>query len=162
MKKYILYTVIFGKRSCLVTYAESPAYEVKMLSGSFENPDLAHQEVKRTFQCERTYLTEGAFDSRVRRLSEQYQRDFAELQAWNQGKHSTQKKGRTPMALTNEQFFSALTPSGLELAEDYLEQDLETLQENGLPVHDTVAGLLTLHARKVEEQEEDESTSCDA
>ncbi len=158
MKQTIYYTIIIGKRSCLVTYAQPPEYSVKLFSSSFATPDLAHEEVKRTFQCERTYLTEGAFDSRVRRLSEQYQCDEALLQAWNQGQPSTTpKKGRSPMALTNEQYFSLLPTNGLELAEEYLEQDLETLQENDLPVSDTVTGLLMVHARL----EGQEDTSCD-
>jgi hypothetical protein len=41
----------------------------------------------------------------------------------------------------------------LELAEEYLEQDLAALQENDLPVSDTVAGLLLVHALQEEEQE---------
>jgi hypothetical protein len=57
------------------------------------------------------------------------------------------------MTLTNEEYFNALPANGLELAEVYLKQDLETLQQNGLPVCETVAGLLTVHARKVEQEE---------
>jgi hypothetical protein len=45
------------------------------------------------------------------------------------------------------------------LPEECLEQDLETLQENDLPVHDTVAGLLTVHALQQEEQEKDDPTT---
>ncbi len=55
--------------------------------------------------------------------------------------------------ITNEQYFNNLTANGLDLAEEYLEQDLATLQENDLPVSDTVAGLLTVHALKGERDE---------
>lgn len=58
-------------------------------------------------------------------------------------------------ALTNEQYFSSLSSNGLELAEEYLDQDLKTLQEYDLPVNDTVAGLLMMHTLR-DEQEEDE------
>jgi hypothetical protein len=44
----------------------------------------------------------------------------------------------------------------LELAEEYLMEDLETLQENDLPVSDTVAGLLTVHALQQEQEEQEE------
>jgi hypothetical protein len=60
------------------------------------------------------------------------------------------------MALTNEQYFNHLPVNGLEAAEEYLEQDLKVLQENDLPVSDTVAGLLTVHALQEREQEEEE------
>jgi hypothetical protein len=57
------------------------------------------------------------------------------------------------MSLTNAQYFNALPASGLELAEEYLQQDLETLQENDLPVSDTVAALLLVNTLKSEEQD---------
>ena len=52
------------------------------------------------------------------------------------------------MPVTNEQYVNGLTASGLELAEEYLRQDLETLQESDLPVADTVAALCMVHARQ--------------
>ena len=59
-------------------------------------------------------------------------------------------------ALTNEEYFKNLSASGLELAEEYLEQDLEILQENDLPVNDTVAGLLIIHTHLSEEVEDEQ------
>jgi Sigma-70, region 4 len=67
-------------------------------------------------------------------------------------------KKETPMAVTNEQYFSHLSASGLELAEAYLEQDLATLQENDLPVSDTVMGLLMVHERLAEQDDNTKET----
>jgi hypothetical protein len=60
------------------------------------------------------------------------------------------------MALTNEQYFNALSANGLDLAEAYLEQDLEMLQQHGLPVNETVAGLLMIEALRADLEEEDQ------
>ena len=59
------------------------------------------------------------------------------------------------MALTLEEYFNNLPPSGLQLAEEYLSLDLETLQEHDLPVSDTVIGLLMIHTQKSEQEEPD-------
>jgi hypothetical protein len=160
MKQLTYYTVIIGKRSCMVSYAQSPAYETKLFSGSFADPGEASQQFKKAMQGHHEYLTEGVFHRKVDALARAYQSDLLKLQAWNQSQ-PTQRKGSRPMAVTPEQYFSHLTASGLELAEEYLEQDLATLQENGLPVADTVAGLLTVHTLLEEEQEEEDDASCD-
>jgi hypothetical protein len=154
MTQLTLYTVIIGKRSCMVTYATSPAYETKLFSGSFADPGEAHQQFKKTMQGKLEYVSQGAFDGKVSDLAYRYKSDRMKLAAWNQSHRGTMKRKDSPMALiTNEQYFNHLTTSGLELAEDYLEQDLATLQENGLPLADTVAGLLTVHSLKVEQDE---------
>ena len=57
------------------------------------------------------------------------------------------------VALTNEQYISALPANGLALAEEYLEHDFETLQENDFPVSDTVTGLLLIHTLTSEQEE---------
>jgi hypothetical protein len=56
-------------------------------------------------------------------------------------------------ALTNEEYFNNLPTSGLELAEEYLDQDLQTLEAHDLPVNDTVAGLLMIHMRQEDKLE---------
>jgi hypothetical protein len=86
MKQPTLYTVIFGKRSCMVKYATSPAYETKLFSGSFANPDLAHQTLKQAVQGPHSYLVEEAFEKQVSRLSSRYQKDMAKLADWKSGK----------------------------------------------------------------------------
>jgi hypothetical protein len=147
------YTVIIGKRSCMVTYAQPPAYETKLFSGSFADPGEASQQFKKTMQGKLEYLSQGVFDRKVSALASRYQQDLVKLQIWNQGPRTLSKERNPRMPLTNEQYFNHLTASGLELAEDYLEQDLATLQENDLPVSDTVAGLLLAQALQEEEQE---------
>jgi hypothetical protein len=158
MTQLTYYTVLIGKRSCLVTYAQGPTYETKLFSGSFADPGLASQEFKKTMQGPLEYLTQGVFDRKVSALASRYQSDLLKLNAWNKSLPPTAER-KSPMALTNEQYFSNLTPSGLSLAEEYLEQDLETLQENGLPVADTVAGLLTVHVQQEADQQEDDPTT---
>jgi hypothetical protein len=120
----------------------------------------AHQQFKKAMQGKLEYVSQGVFDRKVSDLAYRYQQELVKLAAWNQS-NATSLKGRKPrMALiTNEQYFNALPTNGLELAEDYLEQDLATLQENGLPLADTVAGLLMVHSLKVEQDEQD--APCD-
>ncbi len=150
MTQITYYTVIIGKRACMVTYATSPAYETKLFSGSFADPGEASQQFKGTMQGPLEYLTQGVFDRKVSNLASRYQQDLMKLNAWNQSNRKTMER-KPPMTVTLEQYFNALPPNGLELAEAFLENDLETLQENGLPVSDTVAGLLMVHALKVDE-----------
>jgi hypothetical protein len=149
------YTVIIGKRSCIVTYAQPPAYETKLFSGAFPDAGEASQEFKKTIQGNHEYLTPGAFNRKVGQLASRYKSDLLKLATWNQGPCALSKERNPRMALTNEQSFNALPLNGLELAEDCLEQDLETLRENDLPVVDTVAGLLAVHALQEEQEEED-------
>jgi len=156
MTQLTYYTVIIGKRSSMVKYAQAPAYEVKLFPRSFPDPGEASQQFKPTVQGKLEYLTPGVFDRKIDSLSSRYQQDRAKLQAWNQGKPASLAERTEPMALTNEQYFQALPPYGLELAEEYLMEDLETLQENDLPVSDTVAGLLTVHALQQEQEEQEE------
>lgn len=151
MTQLTYYTVIIGKRSCLVTYAQSPAYETKLSPGSFPDPGEASQQFQKTMQGKLEYLTQGVFDRKVSDLAYRYKSDLMKLAAWN---HQATMERKSPMVLiTNEQYFNNLTANGLDLAEEYLEQDLATLQENDLPVSDTVAGLLTVHALKGERDE---------
>jgi len=150
------YTVIIGKRSSMVKYAQGPAYEVKLFPHPFADPGEAHQEFKKTLSGKFECLTNGVFDRKIDSLSSRYQQDLVNLQAWNQGKPALQAERTSPMALTNEQFFSALSPDGLELAEEYLLDDLAMLQENDLPVSDTVAGLLMVYGLQQEGQQDQE------
>jgi hypothetical protein len=150
------YTVLIGKRSCLVTYAESPAYKVQALVGPFPDPGEASQQIKHSLQGHMEYLAPGVFQRKVSNLAQRYQQDLVKLTAWSQGKAIPGNQEGNKRVLTNEQFFSLLSESGLDLAEEYLEQDLKTLQENHLPVSDTVASLLTVHALLEEEREEEE------
>jgi hypothetical protein len=157
MSKLTYYTVLIGRRSCLVTYATSPAYEVKLFSGSFLGLDEASKQFKKAWPGKLEYLTQGTFNRKVSLLAQRYQQDLLKLVAWNRGKAiPAPKEGKSTVAVTLEQYFSHLTASGLDLAEDYLDQDLKMLQENDLPVADTVAGLLMVQACQEEEQEEDE------
>jgi hypothetical protein len=151
MPQITLYTVITGKRSYIVTYAQSPAYETKVFSGAFNDPGEASQEFKKTIKGKLEFLKEGVFQRKVGALSYRYQQDLLKLQTWNQSTHTNKRK--SPMSVSNEQYFNNLSASGLELAEEYLEEDLQTLQENDLPVSDTVVGLLTVHTLQEEEQE---------
>jgi hypothetical protein len=91
MKTPILYTVIIGKRACIVKYAQSPAYETKLFSGSFTDPGEASQELKKSIQGNHEYLKEGIFERKVEQLSCVYQQDLARLAAWNQGKQIPQE-----------------------------------------------------------------------
>ena len=61
------------------------------------------------------------------------------------------------MSVTSEQYVNGLPVNALEQTEECLQQDLETLRENGLPVADTVAALCMVHARR----EGQEASSCD-
>jgi hypothetical protein len=53
--------------------------------------------------------------------------------------------------VTDEQFYNALPPNGLQLADQTLQEDYERLRENDLPVKDTVSGLL--HVQALQSQE---------
>jgi hypothetical protein len=86
MKHPIYYTVITGKRSCLVKYAEAPAYETRLFKGPFANPGNASQEFKLATQGDLEYLTEKAFEHKVSLLSARYKQDLAKLSDWNSGK----------------------------------------------------------------------------
>ena len=152
MKPPTFYTVIIGKRSCTVSYAVGPAYEVQALIGTFASPDEASQHIKHSLDGKLEYLTPGAFQRKVGGLAYRYSLDLAKLQTWQAGARSKERSPR--MALTNHQFISALPPNGLALAEEYLEQDLDLLEENDLPVSDTVMGLLLTKALREEEEEE--------
>ncbi len=157
MTQLTYYTVIIGKRSCLVTYATSPAYETKLFPGSFPDPGEASQQFKKKMPGKLEYISQGVFDRKVSDLAYRYKSDLMKLAAWNQGNQATRER-KSPMALiTNEQYFNNLTANGLDLAEEYLGQDLATLQENDLPLADTVAGLLTVHTLKGERDEQDAS-----
>ncbi len=153
MTQLTYYTVIIGKRSCLVTYAQSPAYETRLFSGSFVSPCEASSEFKKTMPGKLEYLSQGVFHRKVSDLAYRYQSDLAKLTIWNRSSRATGER-KSPMALTNEQYISALPTNGRDLAEGYLEQDLKTLQENDLPVSDTVASLLLVQSRKVEQEED--------
>jgi hypothetical protein len=150
MEHTTYYTVIIGKRACLVTYAAFPAYETKLFSGAFASLDEAHEQFKKSVQGHFAYLTPGAFT----RLSLRYEQNLMRVAAWHQGQPVHTERKDTPMALTLAQFFNTLPANGLELAEDYLEQDLAILQENDLPVNDTVAGLLMAHSRRTGQDDE--------
>jgi hypothetical protein len=65
------------------------------------------------------------------------------------------------MTLTNEQYINGLPHNGLELAEEYLLDDLATLQENDLPTSDTVDSLVRVHTRLTDVDEEDEEDTSD-
>lgn len=80
------YTVIVGKRACIVKYAQSPAYEIKLFSGSFVSPSEASQQFKQSQQDEPEYLKEVAFERKVSFLSTHYSQDLAMLQSWLDGK----------------------------------------------------------------------------
>jgi hypothetical protein len=80
------YTVIIGIRSCMVKYAQSPDYSVKLFSQSFPGPDKAHETFRKTVSGQCVYLAERIFDHKVDFLSSRYRQDQAKLQAWNQGK----------------------------------------------------------------------------
>lgn len=145
MKQLTYYTVVIGKRSSLVKYAQGPAFEVKLFPRSFVDPGEASQQFKSTVQGKLEYLTPGVFDRKIDSLSSRYQQDKVKLQAWNQGMPASLAERKSPMALTNEEYIDALPINGLELAEEYLLEDLATLQENDLPTGDTVASLLLAH-----------------
>ena len=149
MAQITYYTILIGKRASLVTYAEPHAYETKLFPGSFADPGEASQQFKKFLQGKLEYLTEGIFNRKVGMLAYRYKQDLLKLQDWNlQGQHATaQRKGTTPMTLTNEQYINNLPVSALEQTEECLQQDLALLQENDLPVSDTVASLLAIHAR---------------
>ena len=89
MTQPIYYTVITGRRACLVKYAEGPAYEVKLFHGTFDCPGSASQEFKISLPSSASpeYLTEGAFFRKTSQLARQYQMELIRLEAWNQGKH---------------------------------------------------------------------------
>jgi hypothetical protein len=86
MKQTTLYTVITGRRACIVKYAAYPAYETKLFSGSFADHGEASQEFKKTVQGNLELLTEGAFEHKVSQLAYRYQQDLAKLADWNIGK----------------------------------------------------------------------------
>ncbi len=149
MTQITYYTVIIGKRACLVTYAQSPAYETKLFPGSFSDPGEASQQFQKKMQGKLEYISQGVFDRKISDLAYRYTSDLLKLPIWNNQRTPERK---SPMALiTNEQYFNNLPAFGRDLAEDSLEQDLATLQENDLPVSDTVAGLLMVHSLKVEQ-----------
>ena len=91
MTQPIYYTILIGKRSCMVKYAAGPAYEVEALIGTFTNPGQASQEIKKALHGKLEHLTEGMFQRKVGTLAERYRQDQAKLAAWNNGKveHST-------------------------------------------------------------------------
>jgi hypothetical protein len=62
--------------------------------------------------------------------------------------------------VSDEDFFQGLSQNGLELAADYLEDDLDKLQENGLPVAGTVKGLLTVHSLQDQDEQEEDTESA--
>jgi hypothetical protein len=80
------YTVITGKRSCLVKYAAFPEYSVKLFSGAFADPGEASQEFKIAVSGRHEYLTEKAFEQKVAGLAGRYQQDRARLADWNSGR----------------------------------------------------------------------------
>jgi hypothetical protein len=86
MKPTIYYTVIIGKRACLVKYATSPAYAVKLFPGSFDDPGEASREFKIATPGDPLYLTEKAFDHKIAELAERYKQELARLADWNSGK----------------------------------------------------------------------------
>jgi hypothetical protein len=47
--------------------------------------------------------------------------------------------------VSDDDFLNGLTPAGLRAAAEYLEQDLEKLQENGLPTGDTMSGIVIVN-----------------
>ena len=59
--------------------------------------------------------------------------------------------------VTDEQYYEALSPSGLQLAEQNLNQDYQLLLETDLPIKDTVTGLFMVHQLQAESQEESEA-----
>jgi hypothetical protein len=59
--------------------------------------------------------------------------------------------------VTDEQYYEALPPNGLQLAEQNLNQDYQLLLENDLPIKDTVTGLFMVHQLQAESQEESEA-----
>ena len=156
MTQFTYYTVIIGKRSSLVKYAQAPAYDVKLFPRSFADPGEAHQELKKTLSGKFECLTPGIFDRKIDSLSSRYQQDTAKLAAWNQGMPALQAERKSPMALTNEEYIDALPINGLELAEEYLLEDLATLQENDLPTGDTVASLLLAHGKLTSMPDDDD------
>jgi hypothetical protein len=149
------YTVLIGKRSCTVTYAQGPAYEVQALTGTFSDPGETSREIKRRLQKHLEYLAPGVFQRKVYHLAQRYQQERVKLTAWNQCSQPAQTR-KLPMSLTNEQYFNNLSVNGLEAAEEFLEQDLKILQDNDLPQADTVVGLLTVCTLLEEESEEEE------
>lgn len=61
--------------------------------------------------------------------------------------------------VSDEDFINGLPQAGLELAEQSLEEDLEKLEENGLPVAGTVKNLLNVHTRLSEDEQENEESA---
>lgn len=86
MKQITYYTVVTGKRSNLVKYAQSPAYEVKLFSGAFDDPGEASQEFKKTIQGKLEHLSEKAFERKVSDLHNRYKQDLAKLADWTIGR----------------------------------------------------------------------------
>ena len=88
MKRPTYYTVIIGKRSCIVKYAQPPDYSVKLFSGSFADPGEASQEIIKALHTEPLLFcpTEGAFEREVNQLSNQHKQDLAKLADWNSGR----------------------------------------------------------------------------
>ena len=86
MTQPIYYTILIGKRSCMVKYAAGPAYEVEALIGTFTNQGQAAQEIKKALHGKLEHLTEGMFQRKVGALAERYRQDQAKLAAWNSGK----------------------------------------------------------------------------
>jgi hypothetical protein len=86
MKQITYYTVIIGKRSTLVKYAQGPAYEIKLFSGAFADPGQASQEFKKTVQGQVEHLPEKAFERKVGEQALLYTRERARLADWNIGK----------------------------------------------------------------------------
>ena len=52
--------------------------------------------------------------------------------------------------VTDDQYFTLLSPQGLQLADQTLQQDHEQLRVNDLPVKDTVFGLLIVQRLRAE------------
>jgi len=87
MKQITYYTVITGKRSNIVKYAQSPAYETKLFClGAFDDPGEASQEFKQTVQGQVEHLPEKAFERKVDELSNLYRQERLKLADWNIGR----------------------------------------------------------------------------
>jgi hypothetical protein len=86
MKQITYYTVVTGKRSNLVKYAQSPAYETKLFSGAFDDPGEASQEFKKTVQGQVEHLPEKAFEQKTSQLAGLYRQERLKLADWTIGR----------------------------------------------------------------------------
>ena len=86
MKQITYYTVITGKRSNIVKYAQSPAYETKLFPGAYDDPGEASQEFKKTVQGQVEHLPEKAFERKVGELASFHREALAKLADWNIGR----------------------------------------------------------------------------